>query len=61
MSDGLSDLTDCHRPDGRYDQRSEVKEAIKKSQLIFSSLALSSATLPPTLLDSRLRQAVYIL
>ncbi len=30
VSDGLSDLTDCHRPDGRYDQRSEVKEAIKK-------------------------------
>ncbi|KAK1877575.1 Testis-expressed protein 9 [Dissostichus eleginoides] len=27
----LSDLTDRRRPDGRYGQRSEVKDAIKKS------------------------------
>lgn len=29
VPDWLSDVTDCHRPDGRYSQGSEVKQAIK--------------------------------
>lgn len=54
VPDWLSDLTDCCRPDGRYDRRSEVKGGHKKkeSQLTSSSWDPSSVALPPTYLMS---------
>lgn len=55
VPDWLSDLTDCCRPDGRYDWRSEVKGVIKRSQLTFSSLAPSSAAFPHRTFDLNLR------